>query len=194
MQKRDEELILELQQGNEEALEMLFQRYKVPILNFAMRILGNRADAEDITGEVFLVLFEKNHMYKPTAKFKTWLYTVARNACISRIRKQRRTMSLWFSSRDGGSDYEQWDIPASDDIPREELVKREAAIQVRKAIHNLPETQKEAIVLREYHKMSYAEISEVLDCSLEKVKILIFRARARLRDDLPSLIMEDNDG
>ena len=84
MARHDEELIIEYQQGSEEAFEMLFQRYKKPILNFALRILGNRADAEDITADVFLIRFTKKNLYKPDAKFSTWLFTVARNACITK--------------------------------------------------------------------------------------------------------------
>ncbi len=193
MEKQDEELIMEYYQGCEEALEMLFHRYKKPVLNFALRILNNRADAEDVTGEVFVVVFEKKYVQKPKAKFSTWLFTVAHNACITRIRKRKKTISLWFTKNDSG-EYEPWDVVDPKTSPREELVKRETALEVKKAIAKLPDTQKEALILREYHHFSYEQITEVLSCSLENVKILIYRARERLRTELPSSIMEDHDG
>ncbi|MBU4333932.1 MAG: DUF134 domain-containing protein, partial [Candidatus Omnitrophica bacterium] len=80
------------------------------------------------------------------------------------------------------------------DIADAELEKTEAATMVRKAILKLSEEQKEALILREYHNMNYADISEIMSCSLEKVKILIFRAREQLKIELSSFILEgEND-
>lgn len=190
-ERPDEDLILEYQSGSDEALTMIFQRYKKPVLNYALRLLGNRADAEDATGEVFLVLFAKKYTYHPTAKFSTWLYTVARNVCITRLRKRKWTVSL-FVKRDVESDPQEWEIPDTSNLPGEELEKNEIAQFVKKAIDKLPDEQKEALVLREYQEMSYEEIAKVLQCSIEKVKILIYRARERLRVELPSFVKEGN--
>ena len=190
-ERPDEDLILEYQSGKDEALTMIFQRYKKPVLNFALRLLGNRADAEDATGEVFLVLFAKKYTYQPTSKFSTWLYTVTRNVCVSRLRKRKWTVSL-FVKRDEQDSPQEWDIPDTSNLPSDELDKKEAAHTIKKAIEKLPDLQKEALILREYQGMSYQEISNILDCSLEKVKILIYRARERLRDELPSFIKEGN--
>ncbi len=190
MDKQDEDLILEFQQGKSEALEMLYHRYKQPILNFSLRILSNRADAEDVTAEVFLVLFSKKDSYRSKAKFSTWIFTVAYNACITRIRKRKRVVSLWFT-KDDDPEEKEWEIPDPNSLPSEDLAKKETALQVKRAIQNLPELQKEALVLREYHNLSYEEISQILDCSLENVKILIYRARERLKKTLPSFLREE---
>ena len=183
MARHDEELIIEYQQGSEEAFEMLFQRYKKPILNFALRILGNRADAEDITADVFLILFTKKNLYKPDAKFSTWLFTVARNACITKLRKRKKMISLWFTKNES-DETEQWDIPDLRDLQDEALIKRETVRQIRKSIYQLPHYQKEALVLREYHHFSYEEIAEVMQMSPSAVKSLLSRARANLREVL----------
>ncbi len=195
MEKQDEELILDGQKGDRAALSALFERYKRPVFNFALRILGNRADAEDVTGDVMLVLSVRNKAYvpKPGVPFSTWLFTVARNACITRIRKRNKTMGFWFRNSQSGQ-YEEWDIPDTRDLPPQEIHKRETARQIKKAIYELPLDQKEALVLREYHGMSYSEIAAVRQCTLENVKILIFRARSRLRDRLAGLITEEHDG
>lgn len=191
MDKSDEDIMMEYTKGNQQVIGVIFSRYKSRILNFSLRILGNRADAEDVTGEVFLTLFSGKYTFDPKAKFSTWLFTVARNSCLSRIRKQKRMVSMWFSSKDASREF-TWEIKDDADKPNDLLAKKESVIQVRQAIAKLVVEQREAIVLREYDRFSYAQISQILDCSLEKVKILIFRARESIRDDLSSLIREES--
>lgn len=191
MEQSDEEIMMQYKvTGEPEIVQAIYFRYRTRILNFCLRMLGNRADAEDVTGEVFLTLFSGKYAYDPKAKFSTWLYTVARNGCISRIRKRKHLVSVWFSSR-GSSTYDQWELEDKEDLAAEQLAKKEAASRVRRAIGQLPNEQREAIILREYHRLHYDEIRQILDCSLEKVKILIFRAREKLREDLRSFIEEE---
>ena len=135
------------------------------------------------------MLSSRNENFKPQAKFSTWLYTIARNTCISKIRKRKSIFSISFG---GGKedDSESFDIPDPKPTPNEELQKKEIAHQIKKAIHRLPLVQKEAIVLREYNELSYGEIAQILKTSLENVKILIFRAREKLRKELAPMIKE----
>ncbi len=189
METSDEDLILQYQNGKSEAYQVLFERYKKPILNFALRILGNRADAEDATGEVFLVLLINKTAYNPKAKFKTWLYTVTRNTCISKLRKRKSVFSLW-TKREGEDEYEPWDIPDEGDSPGVALVKKEEEMAVKIAVQKLPEPQKSALILREYHSLNYEQISQILGVSTSNVKILIFRARERLKVELTSFLNE----
>jgi len=176
----DEELVKAYYQGDQEAFTELFDRYKARVLNFCLRILGNRADAEDITSEVFMALAERRYIMRAEAKCTTWIYTVARNACISRIRKRKHTISLWFS-KDKNGEARQLDPADKCDLPPDKIIQEEHISLIRTSIAELPLDQREALVLREYQKLSYQEISVVLDCSLEKVKILIFRGREKLR-------------
>lgn len=189
----DEELIFEYQRGNREAFEMIFERYKKPILNYCWRILGNRADAEDATGDVFTSVLSQKDSFKPQAKFSTWLFTIAHNACISKLRKRKPVFSLWVK-KDDHEEMEEWAIPDPKPLPHAELLEKERMEAVKKAILKLPEAQKEALVLREYQELSYEEISSILGCSKENVKILIFRARERLRMELLSFFKEDRHG
>ncbi len=191
MERPDEEVLKDYLSGNDEkAAEMIFLRYKTRLLNFCLRTLGNRADAEDVTADAFLALFDRKYAHASGAKFSTWLYTVARNRCISQIRKRKNLVSVWFSSQ-GGQAYEQWDPEDPQDIAGRQLEKKEEAVLVRRAVQQLPYAQREAVVLREYHQLNYEEISQILNCSLEKVKVLIFRGRERLRAELSSLIQEE---
>ncbi len=176
----DEELVRAYYHGDQAAFRELFDRYKARILNFCLRILDNRADAEDATSEVFMALAERRYILKAEAKCTTWIYTVARNSCISRIRKRKHTLSLWFTN-DNNGEVRQLDPADTQDLAPDKIIQEEHISLMRTSIAELPLDQREALVLREYQKLSYQEISAVLDCSLEKVKVLIFRGRENLR-------------
>lgn len=189
MEKTDKELWDDCNSGDSSAFEALFRRHKGRIFNFALRLTGNRADAEDVTSEVFGQLFHKKFQDDGRAQLTTWLFTVARNACLSRLRSAKRVVSLWFrDSTDGG--YVERDIPDDSAPPGAELGSREMAREVRRALLKLPIEQKEALILREYCQKDYAEIALILECSLEKVKVLIFRGRERLREEMGPLMEE----
>ncbi len=190
MEHKDEDLIKDYQEGDLTAFNELFSRYKKPVFNFSLRILNNRADAEDVTSEVFMKLFEKRDYYQPTtAKFSTWLFTIAYNVCISKIRSRKSTISLWFK-KENSSEETPWDIPDQTPTTPEKLMTLENVLLIQQAIDKLPDNQKEALILREYNQFSYQEISQVMNCSLEQVKILIFRAREFLRLNTPHLKAE----
>lgn len=188
-EKQDHELMREFQEGSEEALEMIYVRYQKPVYHFSYRILANRADAEDATSETFVKVSTKKMTYEPKAKFSTWIFTIARNTCLTWIRKQKHLFSFFgFKNEEG----EMTEIEIVDESlsPHEDVSKKDTAEKVKEAIRKLPLSQREAIVLREYHDLSYAEISSVLSCSLENVKILIYRGRENLRQILSSVIQE----
>jgi RNA polymerase sigma-70 factor (ECF subfamily) len=187
--KTDEQLMEEFNNGNIPALEEIFQRYKKPLLNFAIRILGSLAEAEDAVSETFYILLRKKQAYEPCAKFTTWVYTVLRRRCIDRIRARKRLFFPWFR-KDGSDEYEEMDIPDLKPLPFENLERQDMAYAVKEKIGRLPLAYREALILREYNKLGYAEIARVLDCSVEKVKVLIFRARERLKDELLPIMEE----
>ena len=182
--------MMEYTSGCKEALEELFQRYKNRILNFALRILGNLADAEDVVSEVFYTITVKPHRYAPSGKFSTWLYTVAHNASISKIRSRKRVFFQWFKKDPDDPEYQQWDVPDAKPGVDAQLEDSDTSVHVRKAIESLPLEQKEALVLREYQDLSYHDISQAMGCSLDKVKVLIYRARERLKKELEPLVKE----
>lgn len=190
MGKKDEQLMREFQTGDREAMQQLFQHNKVRIFNFCFGMLGNRADAEEVAGDVFLALIKNKYLYDPNRTFSTWIFTIARNMCLNRIRKRKQTVSLWYCSS-GSDQYESWDVEDQRDQSRESLAKKERAQMVRRAIAGLPFEQREALELKQYHGFSYVEISQILNCSLEKVKILIFRAKEHLKSKLASFIREE---
>jgi len=182
--RKDEEIMMEYRAGDILALEEIFQRYKKPILNYAFKLLASFADAEDVVGEVFYILTSRKDKYEPVAKFSTWIYTIAHNVAIDRIRRRRRIFFFWQKKDSESDSYEELDIPDTRFMPDTEAQKNDLAAYVKRAIDKLPFQLKEAIVLRQYHNLSYEEIAAVLNCSLSKVKILIFRAKESLRKEL----------
>lgn len=189
MEKSDETLMLEYQEGSSNALEELFGRYKGKVFNFAYRILADWAEAEDVTSDLFLTMLSRSDAYEPRAKFSTWAYTVVRNRCISKLRKRRSWFS--FSQREDPKVEEvEWQVADTGPGPGEQAQRKDLDRWVQAAVGKLALSQKEAIVLREYHGLSYAEIGEVLGCSIESVKVLIFRAREALRKELAPILKE----
>lgn len=190
MDASDTELMQEYQMGNAHAVQQLFQRYHARILNFCFRLLGNRADAEEASGDVFLALIAQKDGYEAHRTFSTWLYTIARNKCVDQWRKRRRLLPLWWpgTSQEESAEIE---VPDAADPAWERMAKQEVAARIQRALRKLPYAQREALVLKQYHDLSYAEISEVLHCSLENVRSLIFRAKERLRLELVPILKED---
>ncbi len=185
MEQSDEQLMLEYKAGRKDALETIFLRYKYRILNFCWRMLGNRSEAEDVSGEVFMSLFTSAYEPQNNVKFSTWLYTIARNHCINVIRQRSRFVNE--SHNDNAKIFGGRELGEG---PRDNLNQKEAGDHVREAIQFLPPEQMQAIILQHYENFSYDEISQALGCSVDKVKILIFRAKENLRVQLAFILKE----
>ncbi|OGX07413.1 MAG: hypothetical protein A2Z88_11400 [Omnitrophica WOR_2 bacterium GWA2_47_8] len=189
MQQTDEELIQQYIQGNTQAMEIIFQRYKLKMFNYALRFLANRADAEDVVADTFVAIVSRKYTYQPEVKFSTWLYTVVHHAAIDRLRRRKRNVSMWFQKESGG-ELEEFQIPDPKQDPGQDAQKEDMKINIQMAVNKLPADQKEALILREYQDLSYEEIGQILNCSLSNVKVLIFRAREQLRKDLSAVLKE----
>jgi RNA polymerase sigma-70 factor (ECF subfamily) len=169
----------------------LFDRYKIRVLHFCIGLLGNRTDAEDAAGDVFMAVIARRDGYHPPGKFSTWLYTIARNKCVDRLRRRRFTVPLCSSSQNDPEEFVPSQEPAdTQESSVESLSRRELAGRVREALARLPEKQRAAITLQQYHECSYEQIAGILHCSLAQVKITIFRGKERLRVELAALAEE----
>ncbi|HOY10282.1 MAG TPA: sigma factor [Candidatus Omnitrophota bacterium] len=119
MEKTAEQILTEYISGDREAIRMIYVRYKTRLFNFCLRLLDNRADAEEVPGDVFMTLIA-GCTYDPerNIRFSTWIYTVARNTCVSRMRKRKYLTSFWHSPS-GQDGHQEWDPPDSRDLSRE---------------------------------------------------------------------------
>jgi RNA polymerase sigma-70 factor (ECF subfamily) len=182
MDERDEELMAVVAEGDLSAFRLIVERHQKPLINFISRYLGDRTAAEDVAQEVFLRIFKAAKDYKPQAKFKTWLFTIATNLCLNEIRNSRSKPAFVELADAPEAEYP---VIASDSFsPQKAAEKEELNAAVRKAIGELPENQRIAILLRQYHEFSYTEIGKIMGLSVPAVESLIQRARQNLKRQL----------
>lgn len=179
----DAALMLRARQGDGGAFTELVEKYKQPVMNLAFRTLRDLTEAEDLAQNVFVQVWKAAPRYEPTAKFSTWLFTIARNLCLNEIRRRtRHPADSLDQTRDDADDQTLYQIedkrvtPATEELLRGELVEK-----VDAALAILPENQRTALLLCRQEELSYEEIAAVLGCSLSATKSLIHRARETLK-------------
>lgn len=180
----DVALMLAFKNGDKSAFEALLRKHYRNVLNFSYRFLGRRDLAEDLTHEVFLRVYRNPAGYEPRSRFRTWLYTIAKNLCLNELRrKSHRMQSLDAPGLPEGGQAPQ-DIPDPTPPPDASLVRQERIAAVRAAIDDLPENQRLAVILRRYDDFSYEQIAATLNTSEKAVKSLLSRAKEHLKKKL----------
>jgi RNA polymerase sigma-70 factor (ECF subfamily) len=175
----DEDLMASAARGNEAAFRLLTARHTAPSIRLAQRLTGNAADAEDVAQEALLRVWTQAPVWRPDARFKTWLYRVVVNLAIDR-RRQKTHLNL-----DAVAD----PIDPAPSAPQ--LIEQErTAIRVRAAIAALPARQRSALVLTHYEGLSQADAALVIGTSVGGLESLLVRAKRRLKVSLSSLIEE----
>jgi RNA polymerase sigma-70 factor (ECF subfamily) len=155
-------------------------------MNLVRRTLRDEAEAEDLAQNVFVQVWKSATRYERTAKFTTWLFTIARNLCLNEIRRRSRHPAESLDATH--PDQEDQPKHKIEDLknfsPPETLLQGELVKKVEEAIRDLPETQRTALLLCRQDEMSYEEIAEVLGCSVSATKSLIHRGRETLKERL----------
>lgn len=181
---KDEDLIEEFQQGRPEAFEELVRRHQRPLLNFFFRAGWDPHVAEDCAQEVFLRLYRHLPHFDPRAKFTTFLYRIARNLWIDRIRSlQARGKSTSLDGEERGEGIGSY-VGGGSPNPHDEAVQGEDVARLRVAIAELPEELKMVVILAEFQNLKYEEIGEVLAIPVGTVKSRMHAAIERLRGRL----------
>ena len=182
----DAALMLRAKRGDRAAFAELVEKYKQPVMNFVFRSLRDEIEAEDLAQNVFLQAWKSRSRYQQTAKFSTWLFTIARNLCLNEIRRRSRHPAE--SIEEAHAEHEDQPRQQYEDksqiAPPEKLLHGELAQKIEEALAELPENQRTAILLCRQDELSYEEIAEVLDCSLSATKSLIHRGRETLKEKL----------
>lgn len=176
-----------IKKGDQNAYADIVDLYKDKIYRLCYRMLGNRHEAEDIAQEAFIRAYVNIHTYNPNMKFSSWLYRIATNLAIDKIRKKKPDAYLdeEISGTDGLTMYSQ--LSSNEASPEETLESMELQETVQKAIEKLPEKYRSVIVLKYIEDLSLQEISEILDLPLGTVKTRIHRGREALRKHLGHL-------
>ena len=178
----DEELVTRSIGGDAESFNQLVLRWERPIYALAYRTLGREEDARDVCQETFLRAFRAIGGFRGQAKFSSWLYRIALNLCRDWARRQRRTpvvqlpedVDVMELAAERGPTESIEDVVARNDLTR----------VVERAMAKLPEEQRTAIILKEYHGLTFQEIADLAGCPLSTVKTRLYQGLAVLRREL----------
>ena len=182
MASTDEELVARSMGGDLDSFNQLVLRWERPIYALAYRVIGREEDARDVAQETFLRAFRALAGFKGQAKFSSWLYRITLNLCRDWIRRERRAP---VSQAPEGVDLIELASEAEPSESIEDLVtRRELGRAVARAMAMLPEEQRTAIVLKEYHGLTFQEIADLLDCPLSTVKTRLYQGLSVLRRQL----------
>lgn len=177
---RDEEAqrIRAAQRGDASAFEALMAEYEQTIYAVALRMCGNREDAQDMVQETMLRIFRSIGGFKGNSKFSTWIYRITTNVCLDEFRRKRRRNEQSFEGlTEAGEQF-------ADDVletPEAHQERTESAQHLQAALLQLPSDLRMAIVLRDVKGFAYDEIAQLTGANLGTVKSRISRARGRLR-------------
>ncbi|KGX84170.1 RNA polymerase sigma factor SigW [Pontibacillus litoralis] len=176
--------IKKVKKGDQSAFEEIVTFYQGKVYQICFRMLGNAHEAEDIAQEAFVRAYTNIHSFDENRKFSTWLYRIATNLSIDRIRKKKPDYFLdaEVKGTEGLTMYSQ--ISADQALPEEEVESLELQSYIHKQILSLPAKYRSVIVLRYIDELSLQEISEVLDIPIGTVKTRIHRGREALRKKL----------
>jgi RNA polymerase sigma-70 factor (ECF subfamily) len=171
--------------GDEQALAALYDRWAGPVLAFVERMCRDRAQAEDVTQEVFLRVWRAAPRYEPTAKFSTWIFQIARNAWLNeREKRLRRPTPVELESSDAESGAVGSPAAPASSSPEKSALDRELAERIDAAVRKLPEKLREVWMLGAVQGIPYPEVSEILGIPVGTVKSRMFQAVRLLRSDL----------
>lgn len=179
-------MLLVKDEDNHAAFETLVSRHRKPIVNYIYRMVQSAATAEELAQDVFMRVYQVRGGYVPSAKFTTWLYTLATNRTLKWLRdNKRRNSDLSLDATFGNGQHWQF----ADDEPAIEsrLVQRSEADTIRAALNRLPERQRAVVIMHKYEGRSYEEIAVALSTSVSAIKSLAFRAYFQLRSSLSAV-------
>ncbi len=182
MSSTDEELVARSIRGDADSFNELILRWERPIYALAYRTIGREEDARDVCQETFLRAFRALPGFRGQAKFSSWLYRIALNLCRDWMRRERRAPMTQLAE-----DADLHEVAAAQGPSEsiEDLVARRALTKVvERAMARLPDEQRTAIVLKEYHGLTFQEIADVMGCPLSTVKTRLYQGLAVLRREL----------
>jgi RNA polymerase sigma-70 factor (ECF subfamily) len=190
----DAELMLRVKTGDVAAFETLVEKYKQPVVNLVARTISDLTEAEDLAQNVFVQAYKSAGRYAASAKFSTWLFTIARNLCLNELRRRSRHPADSLDAPVGGEE----DTPARQlpdsraEGPAEALLQGELLAKIEEALADLPESQRTALLLFREKDMAYEDIAEVMGTSLSATKSLIHRARETMKLRLKPYLRSGN--
>lgn len=174
-----------LKAGHGTALNDLMQRHATPVFHFLCRITGNEDDANDLAQETFVRVFKSCKSFRSGEKFSTWLFTIAANLARNHFRWRSRHPNLSLDAEHPETEQSLGStLQANSPAPSDSVLTSERAAVVRRAVQQLPDDLREAIVLCEWEELSVAEAAAILEATPKAVESRLYRARKELRENL----------
>ncbi len=182
----DEMLMVRYKRGDRDAFAELARRYQKPLYNFALRYLGRREVAREITQEAFLRVVKRSADFKHESRFSTWIFSITRNLCIDELRKQkhRNHPSLDDPGPSGRPLSEQVDGGQRSSDGEDGAAQRQLRGGLLRAVDALPDDQKEVFLMRELGGIPFAEIAQITNTAENTVKSRMRYALDRLKKEL----------
>jgi len=181
----DVRLMLRVAAGDDEAFGQLQARYAPRVFGYFCRQLRDRAEAEDLTQEVFLRLYRSRERYQPRARFATWIFHITQNVARNALRTRRRHPCVHLDPEAPASrSLLESQLHDRAETPSGPLERDELASMVRAAVAELASRQRAALELHQFHDRTYAEVAAELDMTPKAAKSLLYRARNQLREVL----------
>lgn len=189
MELYEAKLVKRAKKGDQQAFAEIVGLFKDKLYNVAFRMMGNRQEAEDVVQETFLRVYANLRQYNSDYKFSTWLYRIATNICVDRLRKRKANDSLdeQAMESDGSTYYGSTlynKLSSTEMTPEEEMIRQETQYEVQNAINHLPPAYRAAILLKYIHDQSLQEVSDILQIPVSTVKTRIHRGRELLKSIL----------
>jgi RNA polymerase sigma-70 factor, ECF subfamily len=188
VQNTDDYLMQQFISGDRDAFSLLVNRYKRDIFNFILSKVKDRDLASDLAQDVFVKLFNSTGRFSAHGKFKAWLFRIAQNVCIDQYRKSNKASILFLNEEiESETNEKTTKLDQLEDEslnPVKELEYSELQTILKLALEKLPEKQQTALVLCQYHGMSYGEIAEIQKCPLGTVKSRVHNALMKMKDVL----------
>lgn len=175
----DDHLIARTLAGETEAFSILVRRWERPIYSLTLRMLGRDEDARDACQEAFLAAFRNLNKFRGDAKFSSWMYRIALNACHTRLRNSNGISYSLDEEDDNGRRLDVADTNA-ESMP-EQMHREERSQIVRRALQALPPEMRQVIVMKEYEEMTFAEIADVLGIPISTVKSRLYTGLQQMR-------------
>ncbi len=186
------ELVEQLQQGNESAFSKLVDEWQDMVYNTAIGIVQNPQDADDITQEVFMQVYQSISSFKGESKFSTWLYQITLSKALDQEKKKKRKKRFAFVQQLFGNQGEELVQSIEFEHPGILMEKKESAQALFKALKQIPDNQRIAFTLHKLEGQSYMEIAEIMNTSLYAVESLMSRAKANLKKQLNKYYSNNN--
>lgn len=194
----EQELVTRALDGDRDAFGQLVDRLKRPVFHLCMSHLRDEAEAMDLVQDTFLKAFTRLELFRRDSNFRAWVFRIAANSCIDRIRRRRTRAASELDDTYSTDHLDEGDLPSVGTFgrasPLKELARAQLADRLGKALATLPETHRQCVLLCDVHGYSYQEIAEELGIPKGTVMSRLFYARKRLQTELEDYRQEASDG